>query len=148
MKNVGFIIFTLLAGGGLALQAALNAKLGKGIQQPIVAGIISFLVGLGILFILSATGAMGRIKVAGIGEVPWWAWFGGVFGAVFVVVALVGVSKIGTAVLLACAVSGQIVVGLLLDTMGWLGVEKVPLSGWRIGGALLLITGVIIMGKK
>lgn len=58
------------------------------------------------------------------------------------------VPRIGTALMIACTVLGQLVAALVLDQFGWLGVPQVRLNGWRIGGAVLLFVATLMMQKK
>lgn len=66
----------------------------------------------------------------------------------FVVVALVAVPKIGAGTLTAAVVSGQLLMSLLIDRMGWLGVAQQALTPSRLVGAALLIAGVMLMTRR
>ena len=54
MNKFGWIILSLLAGSFLPIQAGLNAKMGKAVESPVYASLISFVVGSAalILYIL------------------------------------------------------------------------------------------------
>ena len=43
---------------------------------------------------------------------------------------------------------GQLGAALALDTFGWLGLPRLPLSPTRILGALLLLAGVLLIQWK
>lgn len=136
------------AGLGLAVQAAANARLREGVQSPALSALLSFVVGGAALAVLTVSGVLGRGKLAGLGAVPAWAWLGGVLGAVYVCAAVVSVPRIGTALVIASAVFGQMVAALALDSLGWFGVPRIPLNLWRVVGAVLLLAGVVLMQRK
>lgn len=110
--------------------------------------LVSFAIGLAVTGLLLAAGLMGRGSLTQAGQIPWWAWLGGVLGVVIVFVSLVAVSKVGAAVLIVVTVLGQVAMSLAMDAGGWLGVPRVPLSAWRIAGALLVLVGVLLTTKK
>lgn len=143
------IMAMVLAGGlGLAVQAAVNSRLREGLQNPVLSALVSFLIGAAALVIVYLTGVLGRVRLEGMSSVPWWAWIGGLFGAFYVTISVVALPRIGAALVIACAVMGQLVAALALDSFGWLGVPKVPFSAWRALGAILLCVGVLLMQKK
>ncbi len=144
-----FLILLLTLGGmGLTLQQAVNARLRLAVHSPVLGALISFLVGALALGLLAAAGAFGRGRLTELGPLPWWAWIGGLFGAFYVTLAIVGVPKVGTAVVVACAVFGQLAAALALDSFGWLGVPKNAINPWRITGVVLLFAGVLLMQYK
>jgi len=144
-----FLVLLLTLGGvGLTIQQAVNARLRVAVHSPVLGALISFLVGALALGLLAAFGAFGRGRLTELGPLPWWAWTGGLLGAFYVTLAVIGVPKVGTAVVVACAVFGQLLAALALDSFGWLGVPKSTLNPWRVTGAVLLFAGVLLMQKK
>lgn len=145
-----FVMVSLvLAGGvGLAVQVAVNSRLRFSVQDPILSALISFFVGGMALLLIYATGVIGRGRLGDLGAIPWWAWIGGLFGAFYVTVSIVALPRIGAALVIGCAVVGQLVGGLVLDNFGWLGVPKAPINSWRVAGAILLIIGFLLMQRK
>ena len=147
--QLGIILLLMLGGVGLTVQAAVNARLRTAVDAPVLSALISFAVGLALLAVLLLFGVLGRGRLTGLGSGPWWMWVGGGFGAFYVVLAVVGVQRVGTAAVISCAVFGQMTAALVLDSFGWLGVPRAPLNGWRILGAVLVLAGVwLIQGKK
>lgn len=141
-----FLVFLLVAAGaGLTLQAAVNTRLREAVGSP---ALISFLVGAVPLALAVALGLLGRGRLTGLAGNPWWMWVGGLFGAFYVTLSVVGVPRVGTAVVIACAVGGQLTAALALDSFGWLGVPRAPLNVWRIVGVLLVFAGVLLVQHK
>ena len=121
---------------------------GAPVGSPALSALISFLVGGVALGLLTALGALGRGRLSELTGSPWWVWIGGLFGAFYVVLAVIGVQKVGSAVVISCAVFGQMTAALALDSMGWLGVPRAPLNLWRVLGALLVLAGVLLIQAK
>lgn len=143
------IIALLILGGlGLTVQSAVNARLREAVGIPVLSALISFGVGAAALGAMLALGILGRARPVDFSGSPWWMWTGGLFGAFYVVLAVVGVPKVGSAVVISCAVFGQITAALVLDSFGWLGVPRAPLNVWRIVGAVLLMAGVLLIQQK
>jgi transporter family-2 protein len=142
------VILIGASGVGLAVQAAANARMGAVVQAPTLSALINFAVGGVVLALLTASGILGRGTLSNVSAAPWWAWIGGILGAAWVLMAVVAVPKVGAALTIAAVVFGQLFGSLLLDTFGWLGVPRIPLSPWRVAGAALLFVGVLMMQHK
>ena len=136
----------LLAGGMIALQAPTNAILAKAGGSPVLAAMISFVVGTVALFLawLASGNRPGTAAFAGL---PWYAWIGGLYGAMYVAVAAYAAPRIGLASLITIGIAGQIIMAMWLDHVGALGLPKDPISIVRLGGALLVVLGVILVRR-
>ena len=53
--------------------------------------------------------------------------------------------RIGAAAVMAFAVSGQLLAGILLDRIGFLGMAVREISVGRIAGAMLLVVGALMI---
>ena len=141
------IAFIVAAGVLNALQTAMNAQLNKSLGQPALAAPIVFLVGLtGTLVLAPILGAHVHDYVK-LGKTPWWAFLGGLCGAVFIYAMLTQTQKIGAGVFVAATVTASIVTSVAIDHFGALGVELHPLGLWRAIGVLLMLGGVALIGK-
>ncbi len=135
-----YLVLALAAGIAVTIQAPINAELGRH-TGPITAAVVSFAVGLVILVAVAAVvGQLGGISRTS--EVRWPYLLGGLIGAFFVTTALLAVPKIGAGSFTAAAVSGQLVMAVIVDRFGWLGVPQQDLSPARIVGVGLLLAGV------
>ena len=143
-----FAFLLTLGGVGLTLQAAVNSRLGRSLGSPLSGALVSFLVGLVPLALAVGLGIGGRGRLSGVVGQPWWIWMGGLFGAFYVTLAILGIPRVGAPLLIACTVFGQLVAALVLESHGWLGVPKSPLTPWRVTGAILLFAGVLLMQYK
>ena len=80
-------------------------------------------------------------------DAPLIAWMGGFLGAFFVSVMVTVVPRIGVALAFSLAIGGQMLVTLLIDHFGWLGVPVKPINLYRVLGAALVTAGVILIRK-
>jgi bacterial/archaeal transporter family-2 protein len=139
-------LFAIL-GGATALQAPTNAKLATAVASPVNAAFISFAVGTTVLGILAAL-MQTRPDMAAARALPWYAWLGGVYGACFVVAAAWGVPRLGVAMTITLMVGGQLLLSLILDHFGALGVPRQPLNLGRIAGVGLVLAGVLLVRRS
>ena len=141
------IIFAVLAGAVLPLQAGLNVQLGKSVQQPIFAAFASFLIGSIGLFIYLLIlkfdfGTMTQAKT-----VSPWVWIAGILGAFYVAAVIILAPKLGTALTFSLVVAGQMIVSIVFDHFGLFGLPIKAINFQRILGVLLLIAGVILIRR-
>lgn len=147
-KTLLFMSIAAIVAGVVPVQAMINGTLRQTIGNPLLAAFISFLGGtlsLAVLLLLTTPGVPALDKVGGH---PWYLYTGGLLGVVFVTTALLLVGHIGTANLLAAGLLGQLVMSIIIDHFGWLGVPQTPASLTRIGGCLLLFVGVLLIQHK
>jgi transporter family-2 protein len=135
------------AGCLVGMQAPINSRLGKTIGG-LQAASFSFLVGtlalVSLTFVLrGGLGSLGRL-----GHVPWWAFVGGLLGAVYVFVALEAVRTLGASGLSAVVITGQLAISVAIDRFGLLGVAKQHVGLSRILGLALLVAGVVLVVRK
>jgi bacterial/archaeal transporter family-2 protein len=140
----GFAVLIMaVVGGCVAVQAPVNAGLGRS-TGSFAAATISFAVGtvlLAAIVVLSG-------KAGGIGEVAhvdWYYLLGGVLGAAYVFSALVLVSQIGAGAVAAATVTGQLTTSVVLDRIGFLGLDREPITPARVVGVLLLLAGTYLI---
>jgi len=137
----------ILVGAGLTIQVGMNATVRLTIGSPVIATIVNFGVGLAALLLLAvATGA--RVVPGSVGNVPAWAWFGGLLGAAYVAATTVLGPRLGAAALLALTLAGQMVAALLVDHYGVIGFPQNPVTPARLAGAALLVAGVLLILRR
>lgn len=137
------IIMTFLAGLLLAFQSPINARLGDFMGGPLAASLLSFLTGtvaLGALMLV----ARKPVAWANIPQTSAWMWIGGLLGAFLVFTAAYAVPRLGAAALIALMIAGQVLASIAIDHFGVM-VPQTPVSPIRIGGAVLLLIGVMMI---
>lgn len=137
------VILTACAGGLIALQAPINAGLGKA-TGSLPAALVSFLVGtVALAAIVVISGKAGGLSSSF--DVSWYYLLGGLLGALYVANALVAVTAIGAGGVAAATITGQLTFSVLIDRFGLFGLDQVPLSPERIAGVALLLAGTVLV---
>ena len=141
------VLLTMLAGAGIVVQQALNANLRVALASAAWSGFVSYLVGLACmaLLVLALRDPLPSATLAA--RIPWWAWSGGLFGAVFIALAILLVPKLGAAAFMAILVTGQMLASLAFDQFGWLGLAQRPIDLPRLLGVALLVAGVVLIRR-
>ena len=140
------MLAVVLGGAATALQAPTNAKMMGAVGSPVNAAFVSFAVGTAALGILAVVLQV-RPDIAASRALPWYAWVGGLYGAIFVVAAAWGVPRLGVATTIILMVAGQLLLSVVLDHFGVMGMPKQPISLGRVAGIGLVIAGVLMVRK-
>ena len=146
-NNYFFIFLAVLAGMAMPTQAAINSRLAESVHSPVLAAFISFAVGTVALFVYILLAGVPLGNLATSKNAPLVAWTGGFLGAFFVTVMASVVPRIGVALTFSLAIGGQMLVTLLIDHFGWLGVPVKEINMMRVFGAALITIGVVLIRK-
>jgi transporter family-2 protein len=149
MKSMAAALWVLLgviSGACIAVQAPINARLGGALGMPYAAAAISFLAGAVILVIVTlAVAAATGTAIRWSAPAPWLFVTGGALGTVYVTSAILLTPQIGAAAVMGLAVAGQLLAGIVVDRIGFLGLPVHEISIGRIAGAVLLIAGALMI---
>jgi bacterial/archaeal transporter family-2 protein len=139
------ILLAISAGISLVIQQALNANLRNALNSAAWSGFMSYFVGM-ICMAIFALALRDPAPSAGVvARIPWWAWSGGLFGAIFIALAIFLIPQLGAATFIALLVAGQMICSLAFDHFGLLGIPVQPASLVRLAGAAFLILGVVLI---
>ncbi len=144
---LAFALAAAFVGGSLiALQAPTNALLARGAGSAVNAALVSFVIGTAALVVVAL--ALGVRPNAGeVRALPWYAWTGGFYGAVFVAVAAFAAPRLGITYFLMIAIAGQLAMALFLDRIGAFGLARVEISPTRLAGILLVLAGAWLVRR-
>lgn len=142
-----FIAVALVLGAILPIQAAVNSRLAKTMGSSEIAAFISFGVGTVALLIYLLLSKQLNWHNAPVRQAPWWIWIGGVLGTFFVAGIVAVVPRLGSVLAFSLVLAGQMLVAIILDQFGWLGMSVREISLGRLAGVILLIAGVIMIRK-
>jgi transporter family-2 protein len=136
-----------LAGASIVLQQVLNANLRGALDSAAWSGFVSYLVGLLCMtvFALAVGDAIPSATVAS--RIPWWVWSGGIFGAIFIGLAIFLVPQLGAATFIALLVSGQMLASIIFDHFGMFGLVQRTVDLPRLLGVALLVAGVVLIRR-
>lgn len=78
---------------------------------------------------------------------PWYAWTGGLYGAIFVATAAWAAPRLGVTVFLTLAIAGQLAAALCLDATGAFGLAKAGIAPERLLGVALVLAGAVLVRR-
>jgi transporter family-2 protein len=141
--------FALLGGLVTAMQVVVNtqARVRLRLEHPLQGALVSFLGGTLILIAICAGARFTWPDKAIALAAPWWVWFGGVFGIVYLSASIYLSPRLGVTLFLTLVVTGQLVGALWLDHYGWLGAEVKELNVGRIAGVAMVLVGLILVAR-
>lgn len=145
MLNVVLLLLAALAGCSIVIQQGLNTNLRTALDSAAWAGFASYfvgLIGMGVLILALREPLPAGVALA---RIPWWAWSGGVFGAIFIALAIYVMPLTGAAAFFAFLIAGQMIASLAFDHYGWLGLAERPVDATKLIGAGLLVAGVALI---
>ena len=137
----------LAAGMAAPTQFAISIQLRDIVGGPILAAALSFLIGTVALFAITAVLRRSVPELGPIAGAPWWMWTGGLLGAFFECASIILTPRLGVATTVGVFLTGQVVASIAIDHFGLLGVPVQSASLPRIGGALLIVMGVVIVQR-
>ena len=144
--KAGLIALTVLAGLSNPIQSASNSGLNKAVGQVIPAVLAIYVVALiGLAACAPFFGLSLRDLPAKAVAAPWWAWLGGLCNLMFVMAATIATKQIGSAVFTVTATSCAVVLSIILDQVGILGLDQHPASILRLVGGAMAIGGVALV---
>ena len=146
--NYIYISLAFFVGFLLQVQVGINAELAQFVNSPLLAALVSFIVGVlcllaSVVFLKVPFPWFGKFAV-----MPIWVWGGGLIGAVVVLGSILAGPKIGMLALVGLLLAGQLVASVLMDHFGWFGFPIQKMSEARWVGILLLVGGFFLIRKN
>lgn len=140
-------LLAMLVGGALTVQVGMNATLARSLGSPLWASAVSFAIGL-VALVGFAIVAGSRVTTGTLGQMPAWAWLGGLLGAIYVASVTMLGPRLGGMTLVALVIAGQLAVALVVDRFGILGYPQVAVTPMRLLGAALLLVGALLVVRR
>jgi bacterial/archaeal transporter family-2 protein len=147
-QSILLCVFYLVATGAgvsFVFQQAVNSNLRSEIGSPWWAGFISYLGGTVVMLAMIVALREPWLTGAAMSRTSWMSWTGGIFGAIYIVISILLLPRLGAALVVALIVLGQMLGALAFDHFAVLGVPENPISLPRLAGAALLVAGVILI---
>lgn len=139
------VLFSLVAGVLISLQSVFNTRLSEKLgfwqTNTIVHG-SGFILSL-LLFLIIRDETTTKWN-----EVEKIYFLGGVLGAVIVYSVMQGMTKIGPTYAVILLLISQLIIALIIDSLGLFGTEKVPFTINKAIGIVIMIAGIIVFKYK
>jgi len=135
------LILALFAGSLVSLQNIFNNRVnehtGSWSTTTLVLG-MGFIASFGMSLAVEGKGTFVFYNMQ-----PWY-WISGLIG-VGVVICLVQATRLlGATFAISIVMTSQLGFALLFDTMGWIGLEKVPFTMNQLIGVLVIVGGILV----
>jgi transporter family-2 protein len=135
------LLFAILAGSLVSLQNIFNSKTGEHASSWATTTLV-----LGLGFAASFT--LGLLfegkQLFLLQNMKMWYWFSGLIGIGVVTCVVKGIKLLGPTYAISIMLSSQLGFALLFDTLGWMGIEKVPFTLQQLIGVLVIVAGILI----
>lgn len=135
----------LVAGALVPFQAGSNAALGRALGHPLWATVASLLVSLLVVLPVALFLRAPAPQLVQAGQLPLWAWFGGVAGVIYITSALMLTPRVGATTFIVCVIAGQMLTSLIIDHFGLMGLPVKGTNPGRIAGVLLILSGMLMV---
>lgn len=143
--KIYLVFFAFFVGLLVPFQAIINARLSSAVGSTISAALISFAGGFLVFLIAELVSPHHFPRLGELMAIPPYLLTGGIIGSIFVVSAIFIVPKLGSTGWITLIVAGQLVMSLLLDHYGILGLPVKNFNWIRLSGALMLLLGSILI---
>lgn len=144
MPNYFYLSVAALSGAAMALQGTVNTALGKIVgtwESTLVVHVIGALASLLIIVLLG----VGLGNLHKMGEVPWYAYLGGILNVVIIYAVVRAMSQIGVGNATTAIVTAQLITALLIDCTGAFGMKQYSFHYRDLLGVALLAIGARIL---
>ncbi|MEH7481351.1 DMT family transporter [Neobacillus drentensis] len=135
------LLFAIIAGALVALQNIFNSKVNERAGSWATTTLV---LGMGFLASLTFGLLFEGGKLFHLQNMQTWYWFSGLIGVGVVVCLVQGIKRLGPTYAIAIALTSQLVVALLGDTLGWLGLNKVQFTVNQLIGVLVIVGGIVV----
>lgn len=134
------IFLAIIGGAFVCIQNTFNANVKKQVSVWTTTALVLF---LGFAASLAAGLIFEGTGLFSFQAEPWF-WFSGIVGVGVVACVTQGVQLLGPSRAISLVMVSQIFFGLMWDTLGWFGLEKVPFTWQSLFGILLISGGVLL----
>jgi transporter family-2 protein len=144
------LIVALTCGVGVGTQASLNNAAGR-LAGPALTGLLVNFIGgavsgviMAAIYLRQGVGFLSAIRGSTLNILV----VAGLLGIAIISGAAYALPRVGVAAGLAAIIIGQMVVAIIVDTLGLVGGQPIPLSWIRLGGLALLALGTWVILPK
>lgn len=136
------LIIGLIGGIGVGFQS----PIGGAMSQKVGGTSSSFIIHLGgLVFSALLLWSRGGENIREWRTLPWYMLVSGGFGVLLFLTLSHTLPRLGAGAAITLIIVGQLLMGLLIDQFGWLGVPVRPIDPTRVVALLLLLTGGYLM---
>ncbi len=147
MNYLALIAFS--AGAAIATQSAMNAWLGKLLDNALLATAVAFSSSVVFSLLAILVSARELPSTETLRAVPFYLWFGGgMLSAFGISLMYYLIPQMGIGQMMSYALAGQLIVAMLAGHMGWFSLPVTPIDGSRLIGVVFLVAGIALLNRS
>jgi transporter family-2 protein len=135
------LLLALIAGSLVSLQNIFNSKVNQHAGSWSTTALV---LGLGFLASLTIGLSFEGKHLFILHHMKSWYWFSGLIGVGVVTCLVQGIRLLGPTYAISIALTSQLGFALLWDSLGWLGLDKVPFTFNKLAGVLVILSGIFV----
>ncbi|ANS74360.1 hypothetical protein AWM70_07000 [Paenibacillus yonginensis] len=135
------IWLAVLAGSLVSLQNIFNSKVNQHVSSW---GTTTLVLGMGFAASLLLGLVFEGKRMFHLVNMQPWYWISGIIGVGVVICLVQALKRLEPTFSISIVMTSQLGFALLWDSMGWLGLEKVPFRLSQLVGVLVIIAGIVV----
>lgn len=135
------LILALVGGSLVSLQNIFNNKVNERAGSWATTTLV---LGMGFLASLTIGLIFEGKHMFELDNMQLWYWFSGLIGVGVVICMVQGMKSLGPTYAISIVLTSQLGSALLLDSLGWLGLDKVPFTPKQLIGVLIIVGGIVV----
>ena len=143
--TVVWLALALVMGACVALQGTINSSLSSkiGTGETLLANTV--IVAIGSVIVLFAMPYAGKGSWERFAQPHWYEYIGGILGFSIIFLAIVLFPRLGAGLTLSLAIAAQLILAVIIDHTGLLGVPEHAITWQRLVGIALLVGGTTLV---
>jgi bacterial/archaeal transporter family-2 protein len=135
------LVFAVIAGSLVSLQNIFNSKVNEKAGSWATTTLV---LGLGFLASLILGLLFEGMNIFNLENMKPWYWFSGLLGIGVVSCIVQGIRMLGPTFAISIVLTSQLGFALLFDSLGLMGLEKVPFTMQQLVGVFVIVAGIIV----
>lgn len=135
------LLFAIMAGTLVGVQNIFNSKVNEKTGSWTTTTLV---LGLGFLASFMLGLFFEGWKMFDLQQMKGWYWFSGLLGIGVVAGIVQAIKHLGPTFAISIVLTSQLGFAVLWDSLGWMGLEKVPFTWQQFLGVLVIIAGAIV----
>ncbi|MFJ9497640.1 DMT family transporter [Brevibacillus centrosporus] len=131
----------LLAGSLISLQNIFNSKVNERVGSWATT---TFVLGMGFLASLLMGLLTQGSHLLEVGQMQPWFWFSGMIGVGVVTSLVQAMKRLRPTFAISIVLTSQLGFALWWDSMGWMGLDKIPFTVHHLFGVFMIIGGMLV----
>lgn len=144
MQIMLFILAGMVLGMMFPVQASVSARLSSYSRTPLIASLVAFVLGGSVLLVLNMViNPSFFSQIPQFFNLPWYVLLGGgISGLLYNIANIMLFRELGASITTVVTLTGQMIMGLLIDHFALFGAPQTSLSTSRVIGVLIMMIAV------